>query len=264
MRPKKMGEKPLVSVVTVVYNGANTLEQTILSVVDQTYKEIEYIVIDGGSTDGTIDLIKKYSRKIKYWISEEDEGIYDAMNKGIQKCTGTLIGIINSDDWYEPDAIQNVVKSFLDNEKKPAIYYGFLRILKNDIEYSIRRFHHNFYYEHMIQHPTWFVSRSLYEEYGSYNKNFRIAGDFELLQRFAQRSVDFIPIDRIISNFRLGGASNNLGMIGALEYLNLKYRFGRISKSKYYRKKFYLWLKWKLIKTINFKYNFNWKSLTRR
>ena len=96
-----MKEFPLISVVTVSYNAIATIEQTILSVINQKYSAIEYIIIDGGSTDGTVDIIKKYEDKISYWVSERDNGIYDAMNKGIRHATGKIVGIINSDDWYE-------------------------------------------------------------------------------------------------------------------------------------------------------------------
>src|SRR4051812_41105410 len=94
---------PLISVITVVYNGAATLERTIKSVLKQTYKNIQYIIIDGRSNDGTIDIIKKYEKYISYWVSEPDKGIYDAMNKGVAAATGTLVGILNSDDYYVPD-----------------------------------------------------------------------------------------------------------------------------------------------------------------
>ena len=123
-----MNNIPLISIITVSYNAVKTIEDTILSVINQTYPNIEYIIIDGGSTDGTLDIIKKYQDKITYWVSEPDKGIYDAMNKGIAKANGELIGIINADDWYELDAVQNVVLEF--NNTRPAIYHGGLNIVK--------------------------------------------------------------------------------------------------------------------------------------
>lgn len=122
-----------VSIITVVYNGVKNIEQTIKSVLHQTYSNIEYIVIDGGSTDGSLDIIKKYSDSISYWVSEADKGIYDAMNKGISKATGDLIGIINSDDWYEPDAIMNMVTAYEEN----TVLYGIIRTICNENEVSL-------------------------------------------------------------------------------------------------------------------------------
>ena len=101
-----------VSIITVVFNGIRTIEQTIKSVLNQSYKNIEYIIIDGGSTDGTLDIIRKYENYLSYIISEPDHGIYDAMNKGIQKSTGDIVGIINSDDWYEVNTVSQVVERF--------------------------------------------------------------------------------------------------------------------------------------------------------
>jgi glycosyltransferase involved in cell wall biosynthesis len=113
-------DTPLISIVTVVYNGASTLEQTILSVINQTYKNIEYIIIDGGSTDGTIDIIKKYEKHLAYWVSEPDEGIYDAMNKGIDKATGEWINFLGSDDVIYTHSTLDICGIFM-NEN---IYYG--------------------------------------------------------------------------------------------------------------------------------------------
>ncbi|HKC67578.1 MAG TPA: glycosyltransferase family 2 protein, partial [Bacteroidia bacterium] len=113
---------PLVSVITVVYNGAKHLEQTINSVLDQEYKNVEYIIIDGGSADGTIDIIKRYEDKVDYWQSERDGGIYFAMNKGISLAKGELIGILNADDFYLPDTVRKVVDA--DKFAKADIYYG--------------------------------------------------------------------------------------------------------------------------------------------
>ena len=104
-------QHPLVSIITVVLNGESHLEHTINSVLCQTYENLEYIIIDGGSSDGTQDIIRKYQDKIDYWISESDDGIYDAMNKGILQAKGELIGILNSDDWYELETVELMVNA---------------------------------------------------------------------------------------------------------------------------------------------------------
>ena len=117
MKGLKMKKKdnPLVSIITVCFNSERTIEQTIKSVLNQTYKEIEYIIVDGQSTDGTLDIINKYSSQIAKIVSEPDEGLYHAMNKGISMATGDIVGIINSDDWYEPYTVEEVVKCFVQN-----------------------------------------------------------------------------------------------------------------------------------------------------
>ena len=114
---------PLVSIITVTYNAEKYLEQTIKSVISQSYKNIEYIIIDGMSSDGTVDIIKRYQKYIAHFSSEPDKGIYDAMNKGIKKANGELIGIINSSDFYEPDAVETVVSAYLQN-KGAGIFHG--------------------------------------------------------------------------------------------------------------------------------------------
>lgn len=113
-------QNPLVSIITVVYNADNCLEETIKSVINQNYKNIEYIIIDGGSTDNTLSIIKKYEKQIKMWISEPDNGIYEAMNKGISLCQGEIVGIINAGDTYTSNAISIVVESY-QNQSYPSI-----------------------------------------------------------------------------------------------------------------------------------------------
>ena len=114
----KKNKLTLVSIITVVYNGEKYLQQTIDSVVNQSYRNIEFIIIDGGSTDGTLDIIKANEESVSKWISEPDEGLYDAMNKGIRLSRGEIIGMINSDDWYELDAVKIMVEAFLNNPTK--------------------------------------------------------------------------------------------------------------------------------------------------
>ncbi len=123
-------EKPLISVVTVAYNAVATIEQTILSVINQTYPNIEYIIIDGGSTDGTVNIIKKYMDHIAYWVSEPDKGIYDAMNKGGIRATGTFIQFLNAGDWLENEYV--VEKIFKKNPKNVDVIYGDMIIRRSD------------------------------------------------------------------------------------------------------------------------------------
>lgn len=202
--------KPLISVVTVVYNGAATLEKTIQSVIDQDYDNIEYVIVDGNSTDGTLDLIKKYNDRIDYWVSEPDKGIYDAMNKGIQLCTGDYIGLINADDWYMPNVISKVVSSIGSHPDKKVfhgdiwIHYpnGQKKIKKARISRFLLK-----YWEMVMNHPSFFVHRSLYEQ-RLFDTQLRVSSDHKwTLTTFLERQDDFHYIAEPISNFSAGGAS---------------------------------------------------------
>ena len=150
-------DHPLITVVTVVYNGAATLEQTILSVVNQTYDNVEYIIIDGASTDCTLDIVKKYEDKIDFWQSEPDKGIYDAMNKGIGLATGEYVALLNSGDWYENNTIETVVNRIIKNPMVD-IYYGMMRIYSEDKKFLwVYAYNHNYLERAMISHPTSFM-----------------------------------------------------------------------------------------------------------
>ena len=225
---------PLVSIITVSYNASKTIEQTILSVINQTYTNIQYIIIDGKSTDETIDIINKYKEYISVFISEKDNGIYDAMNKGISLAQGELIGIINADDWYELDTVETVVKKYnLQINQTNCLYYGMLRIWREEKEYCVRQFHHNFVTETVIQHPTNFVPKALYDSYGGFDASFKIAADYDLLNRFRVNQVQFIKIDKILANFREGGASTTLAPKVQLEGPIIKLRYGIINSKEY-------------------------------
>lgn len=199
-----------VSIITVSYNSAQTIEQTIRSVLSQSYQNIEYIVIDGQSTDGTCDIIKKYEDEIAFYVSEPDAGLYDAMNKGLQHVTGDIIGIINSDDWYEQDAVAKIVKCFVIREAE--VVHGKMCFVdeKGNCTYSRRKTIHSIWYlPGTVLHPTVFVKRTIYEKYGAFNTDYKIAADYDLLLRFYAQGVQFEYIDEIISNFRSGGISDS-------------------------------------------------------
>lgn len=204
---------PLISIITVVYNGAKTLEQTIESVLNQTYKNIEYIIIDGGSTDGTLDIIKQYEEQISLWISEPDKGLYDAMNKGIKKAKGEIIGMINSDDWYEPNAVELIVEAYkLNPEKK--IFHGDRFDILEDGTKRIRKFHPSsfkfLYYGMTYNHPSMFVHREEYK-YHLYNINLKSHSDYQfVLEAFLKKPTNFLYIPITLTNYRLDGVSANM------------------------------------------------------
>lgn len=213
---------PLVTVITVVLNGEKYLEQTIQSVINQTYPNVEYIIIDGGSTDGTLSIIKKYEDKIDYWVSERDKGIYDAFNKGIIVSTGHIIGIINSDDWYELNAIETMVYKRLST--KAEIIHG---ILQYHDEGSKKRelFFANdalLYKDMTVNHPTVFVSRDCYQNIGLFRHDFHIAMDYELLLRAKVSGVSFLFVEECIANMRLGGKSDKGWLKARLEVAKAK------------------------------------------
>jgi glycosyltransferase involved in cell wall biosynthesis len=204
----------LVSVITVVYNGACHLRRAIDSVLSQSYRPIEYIVVDGGSIDGTVDILRAQDTHIDYWLSEPDSGIYDAMNKGIRYATGEIIGILNSDDWYEPDAVKWSVDALQTSDA--GFSYGSSYMTDAlGARVGIARpvppgqFARRVMSETPLAHPTMFVRRITYDRCGGFDANLKLAGDFELIARFQRKGVVGIEVPRMLVNVQLGGASNN-------------------------------------------------------
>jgi len=211
--------KPLISIITVVYNGELYIEKTIKSVLFQSYTNIEYIIIDGGSSDCTLDIIRKYEHAIDYWVSEKDNGIYDAMNKGLKIANGALIGMINSDDWYEKDALSKVSKLY--NNDKVLIYGNMLTHFTSGATYLHDIEKPNSIEEVKISkiHPTVFISASLYNDIGFFDTNYSISADFDLIIRAYKSGAKIRKINSIIANFREGGISSNNA--GSFEGLNI-------------------------------------------
>lgn len=202
--------KPLISIITVVYNGEKYLEQTIQSVLNQTYTNIEYIIIDGKSTDKTLDIIKKYDNEISFWSSEPDKGIYDAMNKGIKKADGDYIGILNSDDYYELNAVEHIVNEI---SKFPDADVLFGNIYKLNMYFPEKILQNNMKGTNLtkgfsIWHPTTFVKQQIYTKHGLFDTSYKIAADYDLLLRFYLKNCKFQYINKVITNFREGGMSD--------------------------------------------------------
>jgi glycosyltransferase involved in cell wall biosynthesis len=200
---------PLISVITVVRNGAKTLEQTIKSVLGQSYDGIEYIIIDGGSTDGSLDIIRKFDDRISYWISEPDNSIYDAMNKGIAVSTGDLIGLLNSDDYYEEHAIQTVVDAYIGSgNKENVIIFGNFYVLDEVSDIKTEHISSMQFWKGMtISHQTMFVSRDIYFGRYTYNLAYKYAADYDFFVRSALNKVHFVHTGRFLVNFRNTGAT---------------------------------------------------------
>lgn len=203
-----------VSIITVTYNSAKTLQDTIDSLTFQDYSNIEYIIVDGNSTDGTLDIIKNNPSVISQWISEPDKGLYDAMNKGIKIATGDIVGIINSDDFYHrPDSISQIVAAFQDF-KSDCVYADLIFVNPSNLEKTVRyyrsgRFSHTKFKKGLMPaHPTFFTYRENFLKFGYYETDYKIAADFELLVRFLYRyklSYYYLPID--LMKMRTGGLS---------------------------------------------------------
>lgn len=215
-----------VSIITVCFNAELTIEQTIRSVIEQSYQNIEYIIIDGKSSDHTLDIIAKYADKISKVISEPDKGIYDAMNKGIRNATGDIIGILNSDDWYEKDVIKRVVEAFEKNNSQ--IVHGDVRFIYGDgsSENTVTDTMNKLWYEMVVRHPATFVRREVYQKEGVFDDTFRVAGDYEFILRCYANNVKFYYLNTIVTNFRMTGISNqqeetcfNETNIAALRYV---------------------------------------------
>ena len=203
-----MNAQPLVSIITIVYNGEKYLNKCIDSIKNQTYKNIEYIVIDGGSTDNTVNIVKSYGDIINVLISEKDEGISDAFNKGIKYATGEIIAILNSDDYFNSDTLELVVDKYNNNSQKKGIYYGDIRYFDNDMSY-IRIAELSKMWKFMsIYHPSVFVTSDVYKKIGSFSKDYRYTMDSEFLHRALRNNISFFYINSSLANFRLEGASD--------------------------------------------------------
>jgi glycosyltransferase involved in cell wall biosynthesis len=200
--------------VTVVKNGERYIETAIQSVLNQTYENVEYILVDGLSTDSTLDIIKRYEDRIAYWVSEPDNGLYDAMNKGIALSSGSIVGILSSDDWYEFDCIRQVVQCFT---RDPAIgvVHGDAREWRQDGTVDTvaapRRGRFSIYVSIPVNQVTCFVARNVYERVGAFDTKYRIVADYELILRMYKHRVRFCYVPRILANRRGGGVSNRPG-----------------------------------------------------
>jgi glycosyltransferase involved in cell wall biosynthesis len=204
-----------VSIITPVYNSRKTIEDCLRSVLGQTYRNIEYLVIDGGSSDGTIEAIESYRAKIARWVSEPDTGIYSALNKGLRLATGEAVGILHSDDFYAHRRVLEKVVEAFGKSGADSVYGDLKYVDKNNPNRVIRSWKSStfipgkFRYGWMPPHPTFFVRKSIFENYGGFNESLRIAADYELMLRFLEKhriSTYYLP--EFLIHMRVGGISN--------------------------------------------------------
>lgn len=205
-----------ISLITVTYNSAGSLRDTIESILRQTYKDVEYIIVDGLSQDGTVDIVREYEQVFggrMRWISEKDKGLYDAMNKGIGMATGDVVGILNSDDFFTSDTVlQSVVEGFSDDID--AVYGDIHFVRPSDLSKSVRYYSsRNFRpwalrFGYMPAHPSFYARRELFEKYGVYSLNYRLAADYEMMVRLFRKAkirYKYLPVDMV--TMRTGGVS---------------------------------------------------------
>ncbi len=225
--------RPKVTIITVSFNSEKTIERTIKSVLNQTSNDFEYIIIDGGSTDLTMDIVRSYEANFEgrlKWVSEPDNGIYDAFNKGIELSTGEYIGFINSDDWYEQDTIEilcnNISSGYAD------VYFGLLNVWENnELVWVYCNFCSSIKTE-SLAHPSTFISKDAYDKFGLYNLDYVSASDYEMFIRLINNECSFKYIDSTLANFSRGGVSGTA--IGYFETLDIKLKNGFISIGNYY------------------------------
>ena len=203
-----------ISVITAVYNNRDTIADALDSVLTQTHGDVELIVIDGGSTDGTLEILRHYADRISVLVSEPDNGIYDALNKGLQLATGEIVGFLHSDDVFaDADALARIAKVFA----TPGVdaVYGDLEYVKKSApevvvrywksgEYSADKLRHGW----MPPHPTFYVKRDVYERLGGFDTRYRIAADYDCMLRFLGVGVQVAYLPQVLVRMRLGGASN--------------------------------------------------------
>jgi glycosyltransferase involved in cell wall biosynthesis len=205
-----------VSVITVVYNNVETIGSAIDAVLNQTYPDIEYIIVDGGSTDGTLKKIESYGKKIDLLISEPDQGIYDAMNKGLSMVTGDIVAFLNSDDFYSSTHVIEKVVSEFKRQEIDGVFGDLHYVHADDTARVFRRWVSgtykvgSFLYGWMPPHPTFFVKKSVYDRYGGFNTTFKSAADYELMLRFVHVNkikISYVP--EVLVKMRTGGVSNS-------------------------------------------------------
>lgn len=219
-----------ISVVTATYNSAATVEQTVRSVLAQTYPAYEYIVMDGGSTDGTVDLVKSFEDELAaagttlIVVSEPDEGMYDAMNKGVTRASGDVVGIINSDDWYEDCALDVVAREY-DREPFDLFWADLRLVMPNGKTFVKRAKNRSYATSRDWNHPTTFIAKSIYEKY--LYRTDSIHDDYDLILRLKKDNVKMTVVNKVIANFRMEGVSHKRSVSAAFSSVKMKYMIYR-------------------------------------
>ncbi|MCR5302868.1 MAG: glycosyltransferase [Lachnospiraceae bacterium] len=219
-----------ISIVTVSFDSAATIADTIRSVLGQTYPPFEYIIMDGGSKDSTLDVIEGFRDEFEQKgialivTSEKDEGMYDAMNKGIAASSGDIVGIINSDDWYEKDALETVADTYL--KTGFDLFYADLRMVFPDGRSFVKHSRNRSYATSRDwNHPTTFITRSIYEN--NRYRNDTLHDDYDLILRLKKQNVKTVVVNKVLADFRMNGVSHNRSLSKALSRIKIKYKIYR-------------------------------------
>lgn len=220
-----------VSIITVCYNSEATIRKTIESVLAQTCPPMEYIIVDGSSSDGTLAVVKEFAEQFAAAnidlriVSEPDKGIYDAMNKGIRMARGQLVGIINSDDWYEPIALETAVNTMA--EEPYDLFYADINLIRANGSVIVKRSRlDRFPSSRHWNHPTTFITKQTYDEQGLY-RNETVYDDFDLILRLRKAGKRIAIRNVVLANFRTGGASNEKSLKKCVKRLKARYGYYR-------------------------------------
>lgn len=239
-----------ISIITVCYNSASTIEKTILSIISQTYSNIEYIVIDGGSKDNTINILNEYKTNIDYMVSESDDGLYDAMNKGINKATGDVIGILNSDDTFNSNTI---IQEIADFHKINSIDASVGNIVQHNQNGKIIRTYSSKRWQplklkmgYMPPHPSIFIKKDIYEKLGAYRLDFKIGADYELITRFFLKNNITWKYSGITTTSMLIGGISSSGFSSYKMISKEIIKALRINNVSFYTFKIYFRIVWKI------------------
>ena len=230
---KSQSAPPLFTIVTVVRNGSTTLQKCINSIKAQTFQDFEYLIIDGASSDGTIDLIRDNSDVVSFAMSEEDQGLYFAMNKGLKQARGKYVGILNADDIYFPNTLDLVQEAFRKDSNSDVIYGAMSYFNKLD---QVHFIHIDELPNRMIFHPTCFVSSETYKRIGEFNTKYQVAADYEFIMRCFKAGEKFLGLKHALAVFSDGGTSARLRLRSILETSEIQARYNSESKFHRYKK----------------------------
>ena len=217
------GYRPWITMITVTFNAEATLTKTIDSIIAQDYPNLEYLVIDGGSTDSTLEILQRYDSHITHWRSEPDQGLYDAMNKGISLSQGDIIGLLNAGDILAPESFQNIVQAY-DMTQKAAVYTGDCQVFLSDHYSSIELGNPEKLPKRMIPHSSVFVDKKIYIEQGFFSLSYKAASDYDFLYRCYQVGVPFHYLPKTLTIAEPRGVSGNYYQAES-EFFQIRWRY---------------------------------------